>query len=93
MAKVKKRSKKKPDLPDVRGWVVTWRRIAIFCDVSMDTAKFLYGQGMPVLRLPSGTPMIVPEHITAWILEFNKAEMGMKIDQCFFCKQQLTKGE
>lgn len=91
MPRKKKYRKKKPDLPEIRGWVTTWKRIAIFFDVSIDTVQAWHKQGFPIMRTLSGTPMIIPEVANQWIIEFNKAENGMKTDQCFFCGQTFKK--
>lgn len=93
MTKSKKRSKKKPLIPEMRGWVTTWNRVAVYLDVNVDTAREYARLGMPVFHSPTGAITIIPYLVDIWLIELHKAEMGMKIEQCFFCKQTIEKGE
>ncbi len=66
-------------------WLTTWKSIAAYCDVSIDTVRRwekLYG--FPVFRLPSKrgfghkTIAAIPSEINTWLREFSKEMHGKK---------------
>ena len=57
----------------LKGWIRGWRHIAQYLDCSVSTAKRLhYRYYLPILRLPGGTPVLLPPMADMWLTEFNR---------------------
>jgi hypothetical protein len=53
-------------------WLVGWSRIAKFTGCSISTCRRLKEEcGMPVRRLPTGTPVAIPGELTMWLIYYN----------------------
>lgn len=71
--------KMQPDELQLFGWITTWRRIANYCGVSIDTVqRWERFHGLPVYRLPSGVNqgcslvMALPSELITWIQVYDR---------------------
>ncbi len=55
------------------GWLGGWKAIRMYCgNVSEGTAKnWLRLYGLPVRRLPGGTPVCLPSELDCWLVRFD----------------------
>lgn len=61
----------------LEGWLVGWRHIAEYLDVSVRTAKrWYYHAGMPVFHAPGGGKAAIPEVLDSWLIKANKRKGG-----------------
>lgn len=55
------------------GWIVGWRKIAKYCDVSIETAITLHKRfNMPVMELPTGTRVALSYELDEWVMLYNE---------------------
>ncbi len=69
-------------------WVTTWKGIAKFCDVSVDTVRrWEKAFGLPVHRLPSKTGLgpglvtALPSELNAWLRAYTAGVKSLKADR------------
>ena len=69
-------------------WVTTWKGIAKFCGVSVDTVRRWEKQfALPVMRLPSKTGLgpglvtALPSELNTWLREFSDSLERSKIER------------
>jgi len=63
----------------ITGWLTGWKRIAEYCNVSIRTAKtYHYKFGMPIKRLPGGSPQALPVELDNWSIFFHQKKQEQK---------------
>ncbi len=69
----------------LNSWITTWRGIAKYCGMSVDTVRRWEKQfGLPVMRLPSKsgkgphTVTAIPSELNIWLREYSDGVKNLK---------------